>query len=96
MAAPELKGLTGQQKAGILLMAIGEDRAAKLFELMDEEELKELSQAMANLGTVNSKTIEVLFAAPRAVPCGTNSTTWAKAFSPITSRTNIPRPSPLS
>ena len=61
MAGEELRGLTGQQKAGILMIAIGEDRAANLFGMMDEEELKELSQAMANLGTVNSRTIEALF-----------------------------------
>ena len=73
MAAPELKGLTGQQKAGILLMAIGEDRAARLFGMMDEEELKELSQAMANLGTVNSKTIEALFVEFAAAVSGTGS-----------------------
>lgn len=73
MAAPELKGLTGQQKAGILMMAIGEDRAATLFGMMDEEELKELSQAMANLGTVNSKTIEALFVEFAAAVSGTGS-----------------------
>ena len=73
MAAQELKGMTGQQKAGILMMAIGEDRAARLFGMMDEEELKELSQAMANLGTVNSKTIEALFVEFAAAVSGTGS-----------------------
>ena len=73
MAGEELRGLTGQQKAGILMMAIGEDRAARLFGMMDEEELKELSQAMANLGTVNSKTIEALFVEFAAAVSGTGS-----------------------
>ena len=73
MAAPELKGLTGQQKAGILMMAIGEDRAARLFGIMDEEELKEPSQEMANLGTVNSKTIEALFVEFASAVSGTGS-----------------------
>ena len=61
VASTELAGLTGQQKAAIMMLAIGEDRAGTLFENLDEEELKELSQAMANLGTVNAKTIEALF-----------------------------------
>ncbi|MBH64311.1 MAG: flagellar motor switch protein FliG [Alphaproteobacteria bacterium] len=61
VAATELAGLTGQQKAAIMMLAIGEDRAARLFTSLDEEELKELSQAMVNLGTVNAKTIEALF-----------------------------------
>tara|TARA_B100000676_G_C17996789_1_gene798353 strand:+ start:216 stop:347 length:132 start_codon:yes stop_codon:yes gene_type:complete len=43
MVAEELRGLTGQQKAGILMMAIGEERTIRLFQMMDEEELKELS-----------------------------------------------------
>ena len=42
---------TGQQKAAIMMLAIGEDRAGTLFENLDEEELKELSQAMANGST---------------------------------------------
>ena len=61
MASTELAGLTGQQKAAIMMLAIGEDRAAKLFGSLDEDELKELSQAMANLGTISAKTIEALF-----------------------------------
>lgn len=55
------------------MLAIGEDRAAKLFGMMDEEELKELSQAMANLGTVNSKTIEALFVEFATLVAGTGS-----------------------
>ena len=73
MAASDLKGLTGQQKAGILMMAIGEDRTAKLFGMMDEEELKEISQAMSTLGTVNSKTIEALFIEFASAVAGTGS-----------------------
>ena len=73
MAAEDLKGLTGQQKAGIMMLAIGEDRAVNLFGMMDEEELKELSQAMANLGTVNSKTIEALFVEFASLVAGTGS-----------------------
>ena len=73
MSAADLQGLTGQQKAGILLMAIGEDRAAKLFEMMDEDELKELCQAMATLGTINSRTIEALFLEFASAVSGTGS-----------------------
>ena len=73
MAAEELRGLTGQQKAGILMMAIGEERTIKLFQMMDEEELKELSQAMSSLGTVNSKTIEALFVEFASAVAGTGS-----------------------
>ena len=56
-----------------MMLAIGEDRAAKLFGMMDEEELKELSQAMANLDTVNSQTIEALFVEFASLVAGTGS-----------------------
>ena len=55
------------------MMAIGEDCAAKLFGMMEEEELKELSQAMSTLGTVNSKTIEALFVDFASAVSGTGS-----------------------
>ena len=57
----DYRTLTGPEKAGILMLAIGEDHAAKLFALMDDEEIKEMSQTMSNLGTVHSSIIERLF-----------------------------------
>ena len=57
----DLKGISGPKKAAIMMLAIGEERSARLFSMMDEEEIKELSQAMANLGSIDSKIIERLF-----------------------------------
>ena len=57
----ELKGVTGPQKGAIMMLASGEERSARLFSMMDEEEIKELSQAMANLGTINAGIVEHLF-----------------------------------
>jgi len=59
--ADELKGVTGPKKAAIMMLAVGEERSSRLFSMMDEEEIKELSQAMANLGSIDSKIIERLF-----------------------------------
>ena len=56
----EYRGLTGPQKAGILMLSLGEDHSAKLWEMLDDEEIKELSQTMANLGSVNAEVIEKL------------------------------------
>ena len=58
--AMEYRGLTGPQKAGILMLSLGEDHSAKLWEMLDDEEIKELSQTMANLGSVNAEVIEKL------------------------------------
>ena len=60
-AKDDLRSLTGPQKAAIFMLAIDNERAGKLFELMGDEEIRELSQSMSNLGTVDSSVIEGLF-----------------------------------
>lgn len=57
----DYRALTGPEKAALLMMALGEDTATKLFSLMDDEEIKELSQTMASLGTVSAPIIERIF-----------------------------------
>jgi flagellar motor switch protein FliG len=57
----DYRSLTGQQKAAILMLSLGEEQSSKLFSMMDDEEIKEISQTMANLGTVNSAVVERLF-----------------------------------
>ena len=55
----DLSRYTGPEKAAIILMALGED-AKKMWAVMDEEEIKEISQAMASLGVVSSVVVEAL------------------------------------
>jgi flagellar motor switch protein FliG len=57
----DYRSLTGPQKAAILMLSLGEEQSSKLFAMMDDEEIKEISQTMANLGTVNSSVVERLF-----------------------------------
>jgi flagellar motor switch protein FliG len=57
----DYRSITGPEKAAILLMSLGEEQAAKLFGQMDDEEIKEISQVMAGLGTVSSNIVERLF-----------------------------------
>jgi flagellar motor switch protein FliG len=57
----DYRSLNGHDKAALLLMSVGEENAARLFALMDDEEIKEISQTMANLGTVSSNLVERLF-----------------------------------
>ncbi len=61
IAKEDYRKLTGGQKTAILLMSMGEDNAGKVFSKMDDEEIKEISAIMANLGQVNSETVERLF-----------------------------------
>ncbi len=56
---PDLSRYSGAEKAAILLMSLGEE-AKKLWNMLDEEEIKEVSQAMASLGVVPSSVVEAL------------------------------------
>ncbi len=51
--------LNGPEKAAIVLLALGEDHTA-IWSALDEEEIKEVSQAMATLGTVSASVVEEL------------------------------------
>lgn len=57
----EYRKLTGAQKAAILMMAVDEENATRMFNLMEDEEIKEISTTMASLGTVSAETVERLF-----------------------------------
>ena len=57
----DYKKLNGIQKTAIFLLAVGEDHAAKMFNMMEDEEIKEISHAMAGLGRVNAEIVEQLF-----------------------------------
>ena len=59
-ADDDYRTLGGPEKAAVLLLALGEEPIARLFERMDDDEIRELSQAMANLGVVNSQMVEKL------------------------------------
>lgn len=50
--------LTGPQKAATLMLALGEDQAAKIFGRLHEDEIRDLSLAMAALGNVDAEVVE--------------------------------------
>lgn len=53
--------LTGPQKAAILLMSLPEEYISKMLSLLEDEEIRELSVVMTNLGSVPSMVVEKLF-----------------------------------
>ena len=57
----DYRSLTGPEKAAIFMLAVGNQHSAPLFEKMDDEEIRNLSQAMSSLGTVSAGIIERLF-----------------------------------
>ncbi len=51
--------MTGAEKAAVVLLALGEEHH-QLWQSLDEEEIRDISQAMSNLGTVTSGVVEQL------------------------------------
>ena len=61
MAVEDFRGLDGTSKAAMLMLSVGEDQAMRLFSMLDDDEIKDLSQAMASLGKVDADLVERLF-----------------------------------
>lgn len=59
-AKTEIKDLMGPQKAAVFMLSLQETQAAKIFQMMDDEEIRSLSSYMATLGTVNATLVEDL------------------------------------
>ena len=57
----DYRTLTGPQKAAVFMLAVGREHSSKIFERMDDEEIRELSHAMSTLGSVNAGIVERLF-----------------------------------
>ncbi|WEK56958.1 MAG: flagellar motor switch protein FliG [Candidatus Brevundimonas phytovorans] len=53
----DIRKLTGPEKAAVVLLSLGEEHTI-LWQQLDEEEIKEVSQAMAGLGTVAAAVVE--------------------------------------
>jgi flagellar motor switch protein FliG len=57
---PELKRYSGLQRAAALMLALGRDHGAPIWEQLSIEEMKELSSAISQLGRVPSAVVEHL------------------------------------
>ena len=57
----DLRACTGLDKAAMIMLSLGEDHASKLFGMMDDDEIKDLSQRMSTLGSLSSDLVEKLF-----------------------------------
>jgi len=58
-AVDDAKKLTGPEKAAVILLSLGEEHT-RLWQNLDDDEVKEISQAMAGLGTVSAQVVEEL------------------------------------
>ncbi len=66
MAAPgekvkdDIKAVSGPEKAAIFMLSLTDDHAAGIWDLFDEDEIREISVTMSNLGQVSSNLVEKL------------------------------------
>lgn len=52
--------LSGVEKAAIMLMSVNEENATKLLSMFHDDEIKEISQTMSNLGSISPEVLERL------------------------------------
>ena len=54
------RGLTGPERAAVLMLALGEAHGSKIWSLLDDDDLRMLSVTMSTLGTVDADAVENL------------------------------------
>jgi flagellar motor switch protein FliG len=52
--------LSGPERAGILMLALGDQYGEKVWKLLDDDELRQLSVVMSQLGTIDADEVEKL------------------------------------
>jgi flagellar motor switch protein FliG len=62
VTAQDYASLTGPQKAAILILALGDEQGGKLFSLLHEDEIREVSRALVHLGPIPAVIVEQLCA----------------------------------
>src|SRR5665647_346419 len=50
--------LSGPERAAVLMLALGEQYGGKIFSLLDDDELREISIVMSSLGMIEAETVE--------------------------------------
>ncbi len=61
MTIGDIKSLSGAQKAAIMMLAMGDEQSARIWEELEDDEIREISQTMAQLGSISAEVMEQLF-----------------------------------
>src|ERR1700678_226869 len=56
----DIRQLTGAERTAVLMLALGEEYGSRVWRMMDEEEIKDISQTMSTLGTISANLVEKL------------------------------------
>jgi flagellar motor switch protein FliG len=73
VSTKDITKLTGPQRVAIVLLSLSDENATKVFAMMTEEEIKEVSHAMSHLGAVNPEVVEKLLSQLNNDLAGDNS-----------------------
>ncbi len=57
----DLRSCSGLDKAAMIMLSLAEEHASKLFSLMEDDEIKDVSQRMSTLGALSNDVVEKLF-----------------------------------
>jgi flagellar motor switch protein FliG len=61
-AAARPRSLTGPEKAAIIMLVLGEKHGDKIWPLLDDDEIRTISLAMSQLGSIDAAQVETLMA----------------------------------
>ena len=61
IAKTDIRSCSGLDKAAMIMLSLAEEHASKLFSMMEDDEIKDLSQHMSTLGTLTNELVEKLF-----------------------------------
>src|SRR6185312_15271920 len=59
-AGQKSRALTGPERAAVFMLALGEQYGGKVWNLLDDDELRQLSITMSQLGTIDATAVEGL------------------------------------
>src|SRR5579872_1565459 len=59
-ATPPKRRLTGPERVAILMLALGEQHGSKIWSMLDDDELRQISIVMSTIGTIDAELVEEL------------------------------------
>ena len=59
-APPGKRQLSGPERVAVLMLALGEQHGAKVWSMLDDDELRQISVVMSTIGTVEAELVENL------------------------------------
>jgi flagellar motor switch protein FliG len=58
--SPPKRRLTGPERVAILMLALGEQHGSKIWSMLDDDELRQISIVMSTIGTIEAELVEEL------------------------------------